>query len=62
MQPFVAEGVYVNYLSGDEGERVRGAYGRSKYDRLVALKTKYDPTNFFRLNQNIAPEPARPLR
>ena len=58
MRPFVAEGVYVNYLSGDEGdERVRTAYSRIKYDRLVALKRKYDPTNFFRLNQNIAPGP-----
>jgi len=54
MQPFLAEAVYVNYL-GDEGEdRVRAAYG-SKYGRLVALKTKYDPTNFFRTNQNIRP-------
>ena len=63
MRPFVAEGVYVNYVDGDEGdERVRAAYGRIKYDRLVALKTKYDPTNFFRLNHNIAPAPtARPL-
>jgi FAD/FMN-containing dehydrogenase len=54
MQPFLADGVYVNYL-GDEGqERVRTAYGK-KYDRLVALKNKYDPTNFFRMNQNIRP-------
>ena len=36
-------------------ERVRDAYGRDKYDRLVALKDAYDPTNLFRLNQNIAP-------
>jgi hypothetical protein len=56
MQPFVAEGVYVNYVGHDEGEeRVRAAYGRTKYERLVALKRKYDPTNFFRLNHNIAP-------
>ena len=54
MRPFSTGGVYVNNL-GDEGEdRVRAAYG-SNYDRLVALKTKYDPTNFFRLNQNIKP-------
>ena len=55
MQPFLAGSVYVNYL-GDEGEdRVRAAYSPAKYERLVALKTKYDPTNLFRLNQNIKP-------
>ena len=55
MQPFTAGTVYVNYL-GEEGEdRVRAAYGPN-YDRLVALKTQYDPTNFFRLNQNITPK------
>ena len=57
MQPFMADAVYVNYL-GDEGEaRVRAAYGPAKYERLVALKTKYDPANLFRLNQNIKPSP-----
>jgi FAD/FMN-containing dehydrogenase len=54
MHPHIADGVYVNYL-GDEGQdRVRAAYG-AKYERLVALKNKYDPTNFFRMNQNIRP-------
>ena len=49
------EGVYVNFL-GDEGpDRVRQAYGPDKYDRLQALKRKYDPENFFRFNQNIPP-------
>ncbi|MFE2427910.1 FAD-binding oxidoreductase [Streptomyces sp. NPDC059373] len=48
-------GVYVNFL-GDEGlERVRHAYGERTFRRLVALKTRYDPDNFFRLNQNIPP-------
>jgi FAD/FMN-containing dehydrogenase len=52
-EPFL-KGVYVNYL-GDEGEaRVRAAYGVN-YERLRAIKNKYDPTNFFRLNQNIKP-------
>jgi FAD/FMN-containing dehydrogenase len=49
------EGVYVNFL-GDEGdERIRESYGPEKYDRLRALKKKYDPGNFFRINQNIPP-------
>ena len=48
-------GVYVNFL-GDEGEeRARAAYGPEKYARLVDLKDRYDPTNFFRVNQNIKP-------
>jgi FAD/FMN-containing dehydrogenase len=47
--------VYVNFL-GDEGaDRVRDAYGAEKYDRLRTLKQKYDPDNFFRINQNIPP-------
>jgi hypothetical protein len=49
------EGVYVNFL-GDEGaDRVRESYGADKYDRLKTLKQKYDPDNFFRINQNIPP-------
>ena len=56
MQPHARDRVYVNFL-GDEGaDRVRQAYGTEKYDRLVELKRKYDPTNFFRLNQNIPPK------
>lgn len=48
-------GAYFNFL-GDEGtERVRAAYRPAKYERLVALKRRYDPDNFFRLNQNIDP-------
>jgi len=51
---FSTGGVYVNFLGEDGEERVRAAYG-SHYQRLVALKRKYDPTNVFRLNQNIKP-------
>ena len=47
--------VYVNFLMEEGEERVRQAYGAAKYDRLKALKRKYDPTNFFPLNQNIKP-------
>jgi FAD/FMN-containing dehydrogenase len=48
-------GVYVNFL-GDEGEaRIRVAYPGSTWDRLAAIKGRYDPTNLFRLNQNIPP-------
>jgi FAD/FMN-containing dehydrogenase len=54
MQPFFESGVYVNNL-GEEGEdRIKEAYG-AHYEQLVALKDKYDPTNLFRLNQNIRP-------
>ena len=54
MQSFTTGRVYVNYLGEEGEERVRAAYG-ANYERLVALKNKYDPTNFFRLNQNIKP-------
>ena len=48
-------GAYVNFL-GDEGEvRIRDAYPGSTWDRLTAIKARYDPTNLFRLNQNIPP-------
>nr|MDQ6906302.1 BBE domain-containing protein [Chloroflexota bacterium] len=57
MQPHAAHGVYVNELGHDEGsERVQSAYG-ANFARLAAIKAKYDPTNFFRMNQNIATAP-----
>jgi FAD/FMN-containing dehydrogenase len=50
------EGVYVNFLGGDEDpDRVREAYGDSVYRRLVDVKTTYDPGNVFHHNQNIRP-------
>jgi FAD/FMN-containing dehydrogenase len=55
MQPFSGGGVYVNFLGNEGEERVRAAYPPQTYERLVALKNTYDPTNFFRLNQNIKP-------
>jgi FAD/FMN-containing dehydrogenase len=58
MQPFSADGVYVNYLGHetDEGrDRIQAAYGPAKYARLLALKKNYDPDNLFRINQNIRP-------
>ena len=54
MQPYSA-GVYVNFLSNEGDERIKAAYGAAKYERLVRLKNKYDPTNLFRMNQNIKP-------
>jgi FAD/FMN-containing dehydrogenase len=57
LRPHCEAGTYVNFL-GDEGEeRIRAAY-RGNYDRLVALKTKYDPNNLFHMNQNIPPAQA----
>ena len=47
--------VYVNFLMEEGEDRVRQAYGAQKYDRLKMLKRKYDPDNFFRINQNIPP-------
>jgi hypothetical protein len=48
-------GVYVNFLMDEGTDRVREAYGAAKYERLKALKRRYDPENRFRLNQNISP-------
>jgi FAD/FMN-containing dehydrogenase len=53
-EPFATGGVYVNFMPEDEGERIGGAYA-DNFKRLVDLKKKYDPDNFFRMNQNIRP-------
>jgi hypothetical protein len=52
LQPYHTS-VYVNFLMDEGDERIRQAYGAEKYDQLKALKRRYDPDNFFRLNQNI---------
>jgi FAD/FMN-containing dehydrogenase len=55
-QPFSDTAVYVNHLSADEtSDRVRAAYGATKCEQLRTLKRKFDPDNFFRINQNIVP-------
>jgi hypothetical protein len=54
LRPSMKPGVYVNFMSGDEQDRVPEAY-QERWQRLTKIKTHYDPTNFFRLNQNIPP-------
>jgi FAD/FMN-containing dehydrogenase len=54
MRPFTERAVYVNGLGADEQDRVSEAYG-ANYPRLAAIKARFDPTNFFRSNQNIRP-------
>jgi len=54
LQPF-SRGVYVNEMGSEGEERIRAAYHPANYARLVTLKNTYDPTNFWRLNQNIKP-------
>jgi hypothetical protein len=53
MRPFTTGAAYLNFTP--EADRVHAAYGDAKYARLVGLKDVYDPTNLFRLNQNIRP-------
>jgi len=55
LQPFSSGGLYVNYEADQDVGRVQAAYSPAKYAKLVAVKTQYDPTNLFRLNQNIPP-------
>lgn len=55
LAPISRAGAYVNFMSDARDERLRDSYGDAKYERLVALKRRYDPTNLFHRNQNIAP-------
>ena len=54
LRPAMRPGVYINFMSGDEQDRVPEAY-HERWDRMVAVKSHYDPNNFFRLNQNVPP-------
>ena len=56
IEPWSLGGGYANYMQADEPlERVRAAFGDAAFDRLQALKTRFDPTNVLRRNQNIPP-------
>jgi len=54
LRPAMKPGVYINFMSGDEQDRVPEAY-HERWDRMVAVKSQYDPNNYFRLNQNVPP-------
>jgi hypothetical protein len=54
LRPAMKPGVYINFMSGDEQDRVPEAY-HERWERIVAVKSHYDPNNFFRLNQNVPP-------
>jgi len=58
LHPYSAGGAYVNMMMEEGEDRVRAAY-RDNYDRLAVIKAKYDPDNFFRVNQNIKPDPVK---
>ena len=55
LRPAMTPGVYINFMSADEEYRVPEAY-QGRWERLVSVKSQYDPNNFFRLNQNIPPQ------
>jgi FAD/FMN-containing dehydrogenase len=57
MSPHVSPGIWLNFVADEGSDRVRSSYG-AHYDRLVALKDRYDPANLFRINQNIPPSGA----
>jgi FAD/FMN-containing dehydrogenase len=55
VHPHTLGGAYVNFMMEEGEDRIRATYG-TYYDRLVTIKNKYDPANFFRTNQNIKPK------
>jgi FAD/FMN-containing dehydrogenase len=56
----LSEAVYAHHMTNDETpDRILASYGPAKYEKLAALKAKYDPTNLFRPNSNIAPQGGR---
>jgi FAD/FMN-containing dehydrogenase len=57
LHPYSMGGAYSNFMMEEGQDRVRASY-KQNYDRLVKIKTKYDPNNIFRVNQNIQPVPA----
>jgi FAD/FMN-containing dehydrogenase len=54
LQPWAQKATYLNYLMDEGEQRIKDSFG-GNWERMVAIKDKYDPTNFFRLNQNIKP-------
>lgn len=55
VRPLSGRGAYLNFLAVDDDDRLREAYGPERFERLAALKARYDPDNLFRINQNIRP-------
>ena len=55
IHPYTLGGAYINFMMEEGQERIKATYG-DNYERLVEVKTKYDPTNLFRVNQNIQPK------
>jgi FAD/FMN-containing dehydrogenase len=54
LEPYSTDGGYINFMDGDDQARIKDNY-RGNFERLAAIKAKYDPTNLFHLNQNIQP-------
>ena len=55
VMPYATGRAYINFMGNEGQERVRAAYGEAKYARLAMVKTRWDPNNVFRMNQNIVP-------